>query len=49
MEYEYKIGITIPYPSMFTNAIRAIIRRFLFFIMRVYYIKKNMGKDSTEL
>jgi hypothetical protein len=29
-EYEYKIGIIIPYPNALTIAIRAIIARFLF-------------------
>jgi len=29
LEYEYKIGITIPYPRAFTTAIRAMIIKFL--------------------
>ena len=41
LEYAYKMGITIPYPSMFTKAMRAIIKRFLFSFNMKYYYNKN--------
>jgi hypothetical protein len=51
LEYAYKIGITIPYPNIFTSAIKAIISKLrLPFNMKFYLnIKNSLAVQQDEI